>query len=55
MSKYLIQTDINKIDYGLLTVLDITYEDRGIYSCTAFNSLGQVSDNGSLTVQGTSS
>ena len=52
MSKYLIQTDIQSSGYGELTVLNITFEDRGTYTCTAFNSVGQVSHNGMLTVQG---
>ena len=51
-SKYLIQPDISRSDYGQLTVLNITYEDHGTYTCTAFNSVGRVSDNGILTVQG---
>ena len=51
-SKYLIQLDISRSDYGQLTVLDINYEDRGTYTCTAVNSVGQVSDDGILTVQG---
>ena len=51
-SKYLIQLDISRSDYGQLTVLDINYEDRGTYTCTADNYVGRVSDDGILTVQG---
>ena len=49
-SKYLIQPDISRSDYGQLTVLNINYEDHGTYTCTAFNTVGRVSDNGILTV-----
>ena len=51
-SKYLIQPDTSRSDYGQLTVQDINYEDRGAYTCTAVNSVGQMSDDGILTVQG---
>ena len=51
-SKYLIQFDTSRSDYGQLTVLNINYEDRGTYTCTAFNSVGLVSDDSMLTVQG---
>ena len=51
-SKYLIQTDISRSDYGQLTVLNTNYEDRGTYTCTVYNFVGQVSDDGILSVQG---
>ena len=51
-SKYIIQPDISRSGYGQLTVLNINYEDRGTYTCTAFNSVGRVSYDGILTVQG---
>ena len=51
-SKYLILNDVRSSGYGQLTVLNITYKDRGTYTCTAFNSIGRVSNNGTLTVQG---
>ena len=38
--------------FGELTVLDVQYEDRGRYTCTAMNSLGTDISNASLTVHG---
>ena len=52
MGKYCIFRDINDTRFGELTVLNVTYEDRGMYTCTASNSVGDVSAKGILTVQG---
>ena len=38
--------------FGELTVLDVQYEDRGRYTCTAMNSVGTDVSNASLTVHG---
>ena len=38
--------------FGELTVLDVQYEDRGRYTCTAMNSLGSDVLNANLTVHG---
>ena len=38
--------------FGELTVLDVQYEDRGRYTCTAMNSLGSDVSNANLTVHG---
>ena len=38
--------------FGELTVLDVQYEDRGRYTCTAMNSIGSDVSNASLTVHG---
>ena len=38
--------------FGELTILDVQYEDRGRYACTAMNSLGSDVSNASLTVHG---
>ena len=38
--------------FGELTVLDVQYEDRGRYTCTAMNSLGTDISNANLTVHG---
>ena len=38
--------------FGELTVLDVQYEDRGRYTCTAVNSLGADISNANLTVHG---
>ena len=38
--------------FGELTVLDVQYEDRGRYTCTAMNSLGSDVSDANLTVHG---
>ena len=38
--------------FGELTILDVQYEDRGRYTCTAMNSIGSDVSNSSLTVHG---
>ena len=38
--------------FGELTVLDVQYEDRGRYTCTAMNSLGSDVSNANLAVHG---
>ena len=38
--------------FGELTVLDVQYEDRGRYTCTAMNSVGSDISNANLTVHG---
>ena len=38
--------------FGELTVLDVQYEDRGRYTCTAMNSLGADVSNANLIVHG---
>ena len=38
--------------FGELTILDVQYEDRGRYTCTAMNSLGTDVSNANLTVHG---
>ena len=38
--------------FGELTVLDVQYEDRGRYTCTAMNSVGSGISNANLTVHG---
>ena len=40
------------VKFTELSVLNVRFSDRGNYSCIANNSLGDVSDSGSLTVQG---
>ena len=40
--------------FGELTILDVQYEDRGRYTCTAMNSLGSDVSDASLTVHGES-
>ena len=50
--RYHIFMERNKTRFGELTVLNVTYEDHGTYTCTASNSVGCVSASGILTVQG---
>lgn len=50
--KYLINRDRNETAFGRLTVNNVTYEDRGTYTCTVNNGVGMVSSSGNLTVQG---
>ena len=38
--------------FGELTVLDVQYEDRGRYTCTAMNSIGTDVSDANLTVHG---
>ena len=38
--------------FGELTVLDVQYEDRGRYTCTAMNSIGSDVSDANLTVHG---
>ena len=38
--------------FGELTILDVQYEDRGRYTCTAMNSVGSNISNANLTVHG---
>ena len=51
-SKYSIVEDRNTTRYGELTVMNVEYEDRGVYTCTATNSIGSVMESANLTVQG---
>ena len=50
--KYVIVGDRNGTEFGRLTVNNVTYEDRGTYTCTAANGVGMVSSSGNLTVHG---
>jgi len=38
--------------FGELTVLDVRYEDRGTYACTAMNIIGVDMSDANLTVHG---
>ena len=52
-AKYRINRDRSSaMDFGSLTVLDVRFSDRGIYSCTAGNSIGSVTAEADLTVYG---
>ena len=39
--------------FGELTVLNVQYEDRGTYTCTAMNTIGSEMTDANLTVHGT--
>ena len=51
-SKHLIVSDRDASNFGQLTVTGVDYEDRGTYTCTAVNSVGQESSSAQLTVHG---
>ena len=51
-SKYIIASDRAASNFGQLTVTEVDYEDRGTYTCTAVNSVGQESASAQLTVHG---
>jgi len=38
--------------FGELTVLNVQYEDRGTYTCTAMNIIGSDTSDANLTVHG---
>ena len=51
-SKYSIVADRSTTRFGELTVMNVDYKDRGVYTCTATNSIGSVMASASLTVHG---
>ena len=50
--KYSIVSNRNDSRFGELTVMNVTYEDRGVYTCTAVNNIGAVNAFANLTVHG---
>ncbi len=52
MNTFKYQIFAKGMNFGQLTVLNVVYNDRGTYTCTATNTVGSVVDSGSLTVQG---
>ncbi len=50
--KYTIVGDRNEIRFGELTVTNVTYEDRGVYTCSAANTIGTDTASANLTVHG---
>ena len=53
--KYSIVSDRSTTRFGELTVMNVDYEDRGVYTCTVTNSFGSDRASANLTVHGESS
>ena len=51
-SKYFIVTNRSTTRFGELTVINVVYEDRGVYTCTATNRIGSVTASANLTIHG---
>ena len=51
-SKYSIVANRGTTRFGELTVMNVDYEDRGVYTCTATNSIGSNRASANLTVHG---
>ena len=50
--KYSIVSNDSTTRFGELTVMSVDYEDRGVYTCTATNSIGSDRASANLTVHG---
>ena len=50
--KYLINDRVNTAGYGMLTITNLQYSDRGIYTCMASNDYGAVSATAIVNVHG---
>ena len=51
-SKYSIVANRSATRFGELTVMNVDYGDRGVYTCTATNSIGSDRASANLTVHG---
>ena len=51
-NKYSIVANRGTTRFGELTVMNVDYEDRGVYTCTATNSIGSDRASANLTVHG---
>ena len=51
-SKYSFVANHSTTRFGELTVMNVDYEDRGLYTCTATNSIGSNRASANLTVHG---
>ena len=51
-SKYAIVTERNISRFGELTVMNVEFGDRGVYTCSATNDVGTVMASANLTVHG---
>ena len=50
--KYLIDDDVNSTSFGTLTITDLQYSDRGMYTCVAVNTRGADSAEAVVNVHG---
>ena len=50
--KYFVNRMNGSTDFGTLTVWNVRYEDRGVYTCNASNEIGAVDASAMLTVHG---
>ena len=50
--KYLINNTVNTTSFGTLTITNLQYDDRGIYTCVAANEHGAVSASAMVNVHG---
>ncbi len=51
-TKYSIVGNRDSGMFGELTVMNVAYGDRGVYTCSAANSIGAVTASANLTVHG---
>ena len=51
-SKYAIVTERSNSRFGELTVMNVEFGDRGVYTCSATNGIGTVMASANLTVHG---
>ena len=51
-NKYSIVANRSTTRFGELTVMNVDYEDRGVYTCTSTNSIGSDRASANLTVYG---
>ena len=50
--KYIIDDNVDSGSFGTLTITDLQYSDRGIYTCIAANTHGAVSAEAMVNVHG---
>ena len=50
--KYLIDDNITSASFGTLTITNLQYSDRGMYTCTVANTRGAVSAEAMVNVHG---
>ena len=50
--KYFIDNNINSTMFGTLTITNLQYSDRGMYTCIAANTRGAVSAKAMVNVHG---